>query len=160
MIRNISLSIFLMALLFLLAVIAGRLLMIGVVAHRDAYFSCDAKVVVVNGVSNLSLATSYFFEGDKGLVVFKGRMQQGEKIYNLSRKVLFNINSLQNISTLTSTQVDTSPADNTPEELLQLMLPAFFYHPKNNMEYTIYHQGWNGYIFSTGYVPLFYCRRS
>lgn len=64
---------------FLLAVIAGRLLMIGVVAHRDAYFSCDAKVVVVNGVSNLSLATSYFFEGDKGLVVFKGRMQQGEK---------------------------------------------------------------------------------
>ncbi|MDK6696416.1 hypothetical protein QP177_07630, partial [Gardnerella vaginalis] len=76
------------------------LLMIGVVAHRDAYFSCDAKVVVVNGVSNLSLATSYFFEGDKGLVVFKGRMQQGEKIYNVSRKVLFNINSLQNISTL------------------------------------------------------------
>ncbi|ELW9553339.1 hypothetical protein SIP08_004949 [Klebsiella aerogenes] len=160
MIRKSLLSLSLTVLLFFVAVISGRLLMMGVVAHRDTYFSCDAKIVVANGINTLALATTYFFEGNKGLVIFKGRLQLGDNSYNVSRKVLFNTNSLQNMSTLTSTQVDTSPADNTPTELLQLMLPAFFYQKNNNMEYTIYHQGWNDFIFSTGYVPLFYCRRN
>ncbi|MCR1577044.1 MAG: hypothetical protein NQ108_21905 [Klebsiella aerogenes] len=157
--KNNSIILFSTSLIFILSVIAGKLIMSGINKYRETHFSCDANVVVLNKNNKLTMITTYFFEGDHGFVIIKGNLNHDDKTYNVSRKALFSIEKLQTVLSLNSTHVDISPGDNAPSELIEQILPSFFYKTNKTFEYSIYPRGWDGLVFSTGYIPLFYCHR-
>ncbi|MBJ2116417.1 MULTISPECIES: hypothetical protein [Proteus] len=126
---------------------------------RKNNFSCDANVVMVNQDYRLTMAITYFIESEHGIAVLKGELAKGENSYHLSRKTYFNTNNFQNLTNLTSTLSIKTPADNVPNTELQKILPPFYLDKDKKLDFRIYPQGWRGYVFSTGYVPAFYCTR-
>ena len=116
-------------------------------------------MVILSEKDTLSLSISYILDGNKGLVIMQGRLDDEKKRYNVSRKSYFSIKRNRNIIQAQSYLSIQDITDNSPTEKLQKLLPPFYLSKDITMEFYMYHQGWNGYIFSTGYVPVFYCKR-
>lgn len=147
------------AVLFVFSFAIGFILIKGMHHWRDNNFICDTKFIVKKSDYKLSIIMSYYIKQNREHVIFKGTMDyKGEK-FNVSRKNTFVFSKSQNLLYATSTSADKTPADNVSSNLLMGVIPDFYIQKNKKIEFKIYRQGWNGYIFSTGYVPSFYCKR-
>ncbi len=122
-----------------------------------SYLNCDTKFVIVDGENVLSIAMSYFFSGNEGLLVYKGRFTFRDKSYNVSRNIAFKVLKWKDLIRVESTSTGKTPVDNTPDNILDEILPSFYVRNNATMEFRIYSIAQDGYVFSTGYVPSFYC---
>lgn len=147
-------------LFLLLAIVLGKFLTLAITHWRDNHFECDATLVVKKENSTLSVVITYFMNKDHGISVLKGELVKDGQIYSVSRKSHFLFEKSQNLTYVKSTLAVDTPGDNAPLEELKKLLPLFYLQSNIQMEFGIYAQGWNGYIFTTGYVPSFYCRRN
>jgi hypothetical protein len=123
-------------------------------------FSCDTVMVVRKDNAELALAMNYIFRNDNGIVVLKGTLKQGNKITDVSRKNYFAFTHEKGLYHLKSSLTVTSPADNTKTEELANYLPKFYLQEGLQTDFIVHHIDSTGYVFSTGYVPSFYCKRN
>ncbi|CAI1011029.1 hypothetical protein [Serratia fonticola] len=128
--------------------------------HQHTHFNCDAILQVYKDDVVLSLAFNYQFQGDSGIAILKGTLKQGAKITNVSRKNHFTFDYENGFYHLKSTSVIVSPADNSDTEEVAHYLPRFYLQPGMIFDFSVYPIGSKGVVFSTGYVPSFYCARS
>lgn len=126
---------------------------------RESNLVCDTNLVVDRENKSLSVAISYFIKGASGIAVLKGNLKTQNKDYSVSRRSYFTLKKEQGLVHVKSTLSTTTPADSAPLSELEKLLPQFYLKSDKNMDFKIYYQGFNGYIFSTGYVPSFYCKR-
>ncbi|MFV8981029.1 hypothetical protein [Serratia fonticola] len=141
-------------------IMLGKWLFTGLGYWRDTHFSCDAKLIVKKEGETVSLAMTYFLNGDNGFVVIKGQLNKEQRQYNVSRKTYFIMRKTGHLLHVKSTLAVKTPADSALMSDLKNVLPVFYLDKDMRMEMAVDRQGWNGYLFSTGYVPSFYCRRS
>lgn len=160
MINKTYAKIIFIALLLILAGMLGKFVMLAITDWRDSHFECNAKLVVKKQNSVLSVVITYFMDKDHGIAVLKGELTKDDQMYSVSRKSHFLFDKTQNLTHVKSTLAIDTPADNAPLKELKELLPLFYLQSNIQMEFGIYPQGWNGYIFTTGYVPSFYCRRN
>lgn len=128
--------------------------------HRHTHFSCDAILQVHKEDVELSLALNYSFQGDNGIAVLKGTLKQGTKVTNVSRKNYFTFMYENGFYHLKSTSAIISPADNSDTEEVARYLPRFYLQQGMIFDFEAYPIGREGFVFSTGYVPSFFCARS
>lgn len=128
--------------------------------YRHTHFNCDAILQVYKDDVVLSLAFSYQFQGDNGIAIMKGTLKQGAKVTNVSRKNHFTFDYENGFYHLKSTSAIVSPADNSDTEEVARYLPRFYLQQGMIFDFSVYPIGRKGFVFSTGYVPSFYCARS
>lgn len=145
--------------LFSFSAMIGSFLIRGFKSWRDMNFICDANLNVHQKDMNLTVIISYYINNNSGYTMIKGKLNKNGHIYYVSRKNTFKFHKNQNLIFAESISVDKSPGDNAESADLERILPPFYIIKNKKFEFSIYHQGWNGYIFSTGYVPSFYCNR-
>ncbi|WP_261289093.1 hypothetical protein [Serratia fonticola] len=141
-------------------IMLGMWLLTGIGYWRDTHFSCDTMLIVKKKDDAVSLAMTYFLNGDNGFVVIKGKLDKEKSQYNVSRKTYFIVRKTGELLHVKSILTVKTPADNALMPDLKDILPVFYLEKDIKMEITVEPQGWNGYLFSTGYVPSFYCRRT
>lgn len=139
--------------------IIGLTLVTSIQFWKNDNFVCDANLIVQKKSTKLSVVMSYYMNGERGYTIIKGFLNKDGDTFNISRKNTFNFRTSQNLVYAISTSVDKTPADNAPSELLKDIIPEFYFVNDKKIEFSIYHQGEGGYIFSTGFVPSFYCKR-
>ncbi len=158
--RFFSLCIYVAA-ISIMFIMLGKWLLTGIGYWRDTHFSCDTKLIVKKKDDTISLVMTYFLNGDNGFVVIKGQLEREKRQYNVSRKTYFSMRKTGDLLRVKSTLTIKTPAgDNALMSDLKNILPAFYLEKDMILEITVEPQGWNGYLFSTGYVPSFYCRRT
>jgi hypothetical protein len=141
-------------------IMLGKWLLTGVGYWRDAHFSCDTKLIIKKKDDTVSLVMTYFLNGDNGFVVIKGQLERENRQYNVSRQTYFTMRKTGDLLHVKSTLTIKTPAgDDALTSDLKNILPAFYLEKDMILEITVDQQGWNGYLFSTGYIPSFYCRR-
>lgn len=128
--------------------------------YRHTHFSCDAILQVHKDDVILSLAFSYTFQGDNGIAIVEGTLKQGTKVTNVSRKNHFTFDYENGFYHLKSTSAIVSPADNSDTEEVAHYLPRFYLQQGMIFDFSGYPIGRKGVVFSTGYVPSFFCARS
>jgi hypothetical protein len=79
---------------------------------------------------------------------------------SVSRKSYFNFNQKSGVYHLNSISTVTTPADNSNTKDIARYLPLFYLQPELKFDFTAYPVSKEGFIFSTGQVPSFYCARS
>jgi|GEM_PF-4679482 len=131
----------------------------GVLTWRNSSFVCDTNFIAQREDTKLSVVMSYYMKKDHGYTIIKGTLFHDGKEYNISRKNIFTFHTSQNLVYATSISVDKTPADNVTPAVLRGIIPDFYFINNKEIQFSIYYQGWDGYIFSTGYVPSFYCKR-
>lgn len=131
-----------------------------IVNWRENHFTCDTNFIVKKDNSTLSIVVTYFFDKDHGMSVLKGNLNADNKNYSVSRINYFTFKKKRNLIYAKSTLATDTPASNAPLEELKKILPLFYLKKNIQMEFGIYSQDWNGYFFTTGYVPSFYCNRT
>lgn len=146
----------LLSLLFLLlAMVACRLYS----HYQQTHFSCEAMLAVKKDDAELALVININFQGNNGNAILKGSLQQGDKTTSVSRKSYFKLNQSGGLYHLTSISAVTTPADNSHTEAIARYLPLFYLQPGLKFYFTVYPVSNEGYVFSTGQVPSFYCAR-
>jgi hypothetical protein len=140
---------------FLLAMGAYRLY----VQYQQTHFSCDTMLVVHKDNAELALVINFIFQGNNGIAFLKGSLKQGDKVTSLSRKNYFSFKHKKELYHLKSVSTVTSPADNSNTEEIAHYLPRFYLQQGLKFDFSVYPAGREGYVFSTGYVPSFYCSR-
>ncbi|NBJ37181.1 hypothetical protein GE191_26390 [Serratia fonticola] len=128
--------------------------------YQQTHFNCDAMLRVHKDNAELALVIHFTFQGNNGIAFLKGTLKQDEEITNISRKNYFNFNKKDELYHLKSISTVTSPADNSSAEEVARYLPRFYLQQGLKFDFSLYPAGWAGNIFSTGYVPSFYCSRS
>lgn len=103
---------------------------------------------------------SYTFQGDNDIAILKGTLKQGAKATHVSRKNDFTFMHENGFYHLKSTSAIISPADNSDTEEVARYLPRFYLHQGMIFDFEAYPIGREGFVFSTGYVPSFFCARS
>ena len=124
---------------------------------RANHLICGAHLFVVRDNARLSLMIKYYLDGTRGVVNYQGMLEDGEGAYNVSRAVDLSVSEYKNMMTVKSTEVTVSPADNAPLRKLRGMFPAAYLEKNKNFNFEVYPQTSEGYIFSTGNIPSFYC---
>lgn len=138
----------------------GKLVVLPYKDWSDVHFNCDANFAVIKKDKRLSIIISYNFTGDYGIATMKGILKENDNSYSVSRKSYFSIKRTSNLYSLYSKEISISPADNTPEEQLLDMLPQFYIQSQKRLDFSIYPDGDNGLIFTTGYIPSFLCKKT
>ncbi|MFI8416172.1 hypothetical protein ACQKDS_06895 [Serratia sp. NPDC078593] len=128
--------------------------------YQRTHLNCDAMLVVSKDDAELSLALNYTLRGDSGIATLKGTLKKGSQITNISRKNYFAFSQEKNFYHLTSLSTVVSPADNSDTQELMRYLPRFYLQKGLKFDFIIKPVAKEGYIFSTGYVPSFYCTRN
>lgn len=124
---------------------------------KISHLTCDTHLSVIRDNARLSLMIKYYLDGKRGVVNYQGVLEDGERTYNVSRAVYLSVSEYKNMVTVKSKEITVSPADNTPLQKLQGMFPAAYLEKNKNLKFEVYPQASEGYIFSTGYIPSFYC---
>lgn len=153
----------LLMLVTLLSLVCGTLIFSVISFYKERsykVFSCDTVMVVRKSNVELALAINYLFRNDNGIVVLKGTLKQGDKVTNVSRKNYFTFTHERGLYHLKSSLTVTSPADDSQTEAVANVLPKFYLQKGLQTDFMIYRVDNTGYVFSTGYVPSFYCQRS
>lgn len=124
------------------------------------HFSCNSNFVVIKENKKLSIMVFYNFFGDNGMVSIKGNLKENEETYSVSRTSYFSLSLNNGLYNAFSNSIAVSPADTASIILLSEMLPPFYIKKNNKLDFTISRDGFDGYIFSTGFLPSFYCKGS
>ncbi|MGF6192846.1 hypothetical protein [Serratia sp. 2723] len=128
--------------------------------YQQTHYSCEAMLLVHKDDVELALAVNFIFQGNKGIATLKGTLKQGNKTTSISRKNYFNFNNIKHIYHLKSISAVTTPADNSNTEDIARYLPLFYLQQGLKFDFSAYPASKEGYVFSTGQVPSFYCARS
>jgi hypothetical protein len=137
---------------------AGRYLSNAFIDWRQSNLACDAAFVVHGKKQRLSLMLRYVISGRQGIVTMKGQLEKDGEMTSVSRKSYFKIQRSHNRILATARRSLIMPGDRASEQALAQLLPAFYLRNDLKIEFSIYPQRPGGYIFSTGYVPSFYCQ--
>jgi hypothetical protein len=127
--------------------------------YQQTHFRCEAMLLINKDDAELALAINYIFQGNNGIATLKGSLQQGDKTTSVSRKSYFKLNQSGGLYHLKSISTVTTPADNSNTEDIARYLPLFYLEPGLKFDFTAYPASKEGYVFSTGQVPSFYCAR-
>lgn len=128
--------------------------------YQQTHFSCDTMLVVHHEEAELALAIGFIFRGNNGIVSLKGTLHQGSRVTNVSRKSYFTFNQSKGFYQLNSILAVTTPADNSKAKDIAHYLPPFYLQKGLKFEFMVYPVDKQGFVFSTGYVPSFYCSQS
>ncbi|WP_411753390.1 hypothetical protein [Serratia sp. (in: enterobacteria)] len=128
--------------------------------YQQTHFSCEAMLLVNKDDAELALVINVIFQGNNGIAILKGSLQQGDKSTSVSRKSYFRLNQSGGLYHLKSISAVTTPADNSNTEDIARYLPRFYLQPGLKFDFSVYPAAEDGFIFSTGQVPSFYCARS
>ncbi|MFV8867054.1 hypothetical protein [Serratia fonticola] len=141
----------------ILAILASKA---GSKYYQGRYFNCESDLVIHAKDARLEMSLAYYLQGDSGMALLKGTIIKGDKIASVSRKNYFKINrNNAGYLHLVTTQAISSPSDESLTTDLNLYLPNFYSMKDASMDYFIHKQG-EAYVFSTGYMPSFYCVKS
>lgn len=119
--------------------------------------TCNANLTVIKMNSKLFLAIKYYINGNNGIINYQGILDDGEDIYNVSRAAYFKVNRFKKMVNIKTSEITVSPADDTPLDKIENLIPAAYLVKDQNFKFEIYKQSNNSYIFSTGYIPSFHC---
>ncbi|HHQ6539538.1 TPA: hypothetical protein ACSTJY_004968 [Serratia fonticola] len=127
--------------------------------YQQTHFNCEAMLLVHKDDVELALMVNFIFQGNHGIASLKGTLKQGDKTTSVSRKNYFDFNQMKQVYHLKSISAVTTPADNSDSKDLARYLPLFYLEPGLKFDFTAYPASKEGYVFSTGQVPSFYCAR-
>ena len=127
--------------------------------YQQTHFSCEAILLAHKDDAELALVINFIFQGNNGITILKGTLKQGNKTTSVSRKTYFNFKQTKGLYHLKSISTVTTPADNSHTDDIARYLPRFYLEPGLKFDFTADLIAKEGYIFSTGHVPSFYCAR-
>lgn len=127
--------------------------------YQQTHFSCEAMLLVHKDDAELALMVNFIFQGNNGIVSLKGTLKEGDKTTSVSRRNYFDFSQIKTVYHLKSISAVTTPADNSDTKALARYLPLFYLEPGLKFDFTAYPTSKEGYVFSTGQVPSFYCAR-
>ncbi|MFV8987796.1 hypothetical protein [Serratia fonticola] len=125
--------------------------------YQQTHFNCEAMLLVHKDDVELALMVNFIFQGNHGIASLKGTLKQGDKTTSVSRKNYFDFNQMKQVYHLKSISAVSTPADNSNTTDLARYLPLFYLEPGLKFDFTAYPASKEGYVFSTGQVPSFYC---
>lgn len=128
---------------------------------QSSSVACLSNLRIVKNESELKLLISYSLQDSSGLVTLSGTFfEQDKAIGTINRSATFRYTKNNDVYTLHSIDVARSGSDNIDKTVLSQFLPGFYLKENALMIMTITPQKKNGWIFSMGKVPSFYCEKS
>lgn len=125
--------------------------------YHKRYFNCEANLIVHAKDARLNMSLAFYLQGDSGMAILKGTMTKNNRITRISRKNYFKINrNSAGYLNLVTTQAISSPSDEALTTDINHYLPGFYSMKDASMDYFVHKQG-DAFVFSTGYMPSFYC---
>lgn len=126
-------------------------------SSQEINLNCSANLSVIRNDSRLSIAIKYYINGDSGIINYQGILDDGKDIYDVSRTAYFTVSNFTKMVNIRTNEITVSPADDTPDSKIKNLLPAAYLLKDQNLKFEIYKQKNSSYLFSTGYIPSFYC---
>ncbi len=125
--------------------------------------TCSASVIVFHNKvqANFTLDFMYNKDAKRGVVsVSGGYLENNKPTGTIRRDVYYSWTANQHAYHLTSTAITkVGNIETTADEIIATMLPDFFVYPDKQISYSILPQGKNGFLFTIGKRPLFFCAR-
>ncbi|MGY5957569.1 FidL-like membrane protein [Kosakonia sp. BK9b] len=129
--------------------------------HSDA---CSATIVVFHGDARADLTLDFMYtpHEKKGVVSVSGTYAQGvHQQGNIRRDISYSWTDNKDIYHLKSSVIHKfANVESLPDEIIAQMLPDFYVYPQKQITYSIHNLGNDGFVFSIGKRPIFYCTRS
>ncbi|AKG69056.1 hypothetical protein [Serratia fonticola] len=125
--------------------------------YHERYFNCEANLIVHAKDARLDMSLAFYLQGDSGMAILKGTITKDNRVTSISRKNYFKINrNSAGYLNLVTTQAISSPSDEALTTDINHYLPDFYSMKDASMDYFVHKQG-DAFVFSTGYLPSFYC---
>ena len=125
------------------------------------YFSCLAQYHVHNNGLRANILMRFMFEGTTGFVMLNGEFIDESGHHKvLSRKILFDFQTIKSNYLLTSTAIIPNAFDETDNHALANLLDGFYTAKNQPAQYNIHHNGKGEYIFMNGSTPVLLCATS
>lgn len=125
--------------------------------------TCSATVIVYDGAvrANLELDFMYKLKEKKGIVAVSGTLFRNEAAFGTVRRdVSYTWTENRDTYLFTSAEITKRTPDETlPESLISEVLADFYAYPGKHIHYSILDLGKNGFLFTVGRRPVFYCSR-
>lgn len=126
--------------------------------YRANHFSCGGRIDFSDTRRNYSVQVKYTFDGGTGEVTTLGEYSEAGKMSRrLSQQLLFDYTYHGGEFVMLST---SSALSDTQARMLNTLVPDFYLYKDRGFRIRIYHQGDNGYVFTTYGVPVFICTKS
>lgn len=121
---------------------------------------CHSNVRIFNGSGEMKVLFSYSLKDGSGVANIAGTFFDKDKMLGtISRTTTFTYTKNNNIFTMHSTNVAHAGLDKFDNDFLNQYLPRFYLYKDVPLIITVTPQTQNGWIFSTGKVPSFYCEK-
>lgn len=121
---------------------------------------CHSNVRIFSHDSEMKLLFSYSMKNGSGAANIAGTIFKDEKkLGTISRTVTFMYTENNNVFTMRSIDVAHSSLDTFDNRFLSQYLPRFYLYKDVSLIITVTPQTRNGWVFSTGKVPSFYCEK-
>lgn len=125
--------------------------------YHERYFNCEANLIVHAKDARLDMSLAFYLQGDSGMAILKGTITKDNRVTSISRKNYFKINrNSAGYLNLVTTQAISSPSDEALTTDINHYPPDFYSMKDASMDYFVHKQG-DAFVFSTGYLPSFYC---
>jgi hypothetical protein len=137
-------------------------LILGFVVYwsQRSEINCEANFILFNEDVAIPVLVSYVFNQKSGVAVLNGYIyKNNQNVSHISRKVVFEYSKDNSDYLLTSQVVIKSSVDNTDIDVLGKSLPDFYKVPRSDFYLNIQKSKSNGWVFSTGSIPSFFCEK-
>lgn len=146
---------------FLIAGAIASYLYYLIAVSADYTDTCSASIIVFhkNTQANLTLDFMYNKDAQRGVIsVSGGYMDENKPTGTIRRDVYYTWTENQRSYHFTSTAINkVESIETSADEIIATVLPDFYVYPNKQISYSIRPQGKNGFLFTIGKRPLFFC---
>lgn len=122
------------------------------------FISCNARFMTQLHDEKASMIMRFIFNENTGVVILDGDgVIANGQVMTLDRKIKFSYIKNNNSYYLTNQDISIKGDDNVTNEFLRHNLPDFFSRRSATINYGIYNQGHNNYVFAMRKIPSFIC---
>ncbi|CNH65662.1 Uncharacterised protein [Yersinia massiliensis] len=110
--------------------------------------------------SQLSSGIYIYLSQGKGVVDFSGEIAIGEKKYRIKRNAEVSYNPKDaSVYLLKTVKLNINPVDNVPIEIARKHMYSYLTREDGWINFGVYPNANNGYVFSTTAIPQFLCKK-
>ncbi|AJI95074.1 hypothetical protein BD65_2908 [Yersinia ruckeri] len=126
----------------------------------DCYAQVSYEYVVSGQRSHVNTGIYFHLSKGRGMVDYSGEMTIDDKKFKLKRYAEINYNEKDSsINSLKTVKLYIMPIDNVPPDIAQKYLYPYLTREGGWVNFGVYPNANNGYVFSTTAIPQFLCKK-
>ncbi|MCZ3382412.1 MULTISPECIES: hypothetical protein [Kosakonia] len=156
-------AIFFLSLFFIsVGIVAGFFYYSLLIKNRSAE-SCSASMIVFHKETQANITFDFMYNKEKrnGIVSVSGSyLENSHPEGTIRRDISFTWTENHGTYNFLSSGINKIDSLETlPDKVIATVLPGFYVYPDKSITYSIHPQGSQGFLFTIGKRPLFFCSR-